>query len=86
VKLPVVNLHVPVPGADIPSAAAMAQTRWAGQTLRANLPSVERLAYYGGLTALAVAGVLEWPVAAVAGVGVWVASRTRRAQGAVAPR
>lgn len=86
VSLPVVNLRVPVPGADVPSAAAIAQTRWAAQVMRANLPPVERLVYYGGLTALAVAGVLEWPVVAVAGAGVWVASRTRRVEGAVAPR
>jgi hypothetical protein len=61
----------------------MAQTRWAAQALGSNLPSVERLLYYGGLTAMAIVGVVEWPVAAVAGAGVWVASRSR---GRVAPR
>jgi hypothetical protein len=34
--------------------------------------------YLGGLVGLAVLGVLEWPVAAVAGAGVAVASGVRR--------
>jgi uncharacterized protein (DUF2267 family) len=38
------------------------------------------LLYLGGLTALAALGVLEWPIAAVAGLGVAVASGARRAQ------
>jgi len=33
------------------------------------LPEPERLAYYGGLAALAVFGILDWPVAIVLGVG-----------------
>ena len=37
------------------------------------------LLYLGGLVGLAALGVLEWPVAAVAGVGVAVASGARRA-------
>lgn len=35
-------------------------------------------AYVGGVVALAALGVLEWPVAAVAGVGVAVANGVRR--------
>jgi len=31
--------------------------------------------YYGGVSVMAVFGVLEWPVAAAAAAGVWVASR-----------
>ena len=33
------------------------------------LPEPERLAYYGGLAALAVFGILDWPVAIVLGIG-----------------
>lgn len=36
--------------------------------------------YLSGLVGLAVIGVLEWPVAAAAGVGVAVASGVRRAR------
>jgi uncharacterized protein (DUF2267 family) len=40
----------------------------------------DALLYYGGLAGLAVLGVLEWPVAAVAGLGVAVASGARHAR------
>lgn len=33
------------------------------------LPEPQRLAYYAGLVALAAFGILDWPVAAVLGVG-----------------
>lgn len=33
------------------------------------LPEPKRLAYYGGLAALAACGILEWPVAVVLSVG-----------------
>jgi hypothetical protein len=33
------------------------------------LPEPERLAFYGGITALAAFGILEWPVAVVLGIG-----------------
>lgn len=36
--------------------------------------------YIGGLVGLAALGVLEWPVAAVAGLGVAVANGVRRAR------
>jgi hypothetical protein len=41
----------------------------------------EAVAYWGGLAALAVVGVLEWPVAAAAGLGVAVAGAVRRGKG-----
>jgi uncharacterized protein (DUF2267 family) len=40
----------------------------------------DALLYYGGLAGLAALGVLEWPVAAVAGIGVAVASGSRNAR------
>ncbi len=33
------------------------------------LPEPERLAYYGGIAALAAFGILDWPVAVVLGIG-----------------
>ncbi|HXB50702.1 MAG TPA: hypothetical protein VNW50_23325 [Streptosporangiaceae bacterium] len=36
-------------------------------TLR--LPEPKRLAYYGGLAALAAFGILDWPVAVALGIG-----------------
>jgi hypothetical protein len=78
--VPVVNVRVPVLRANIPGlGAGVAQTRWAAQAVLANLPPVERLLYYGGLGVLATVGVLEWPVAAAVGAGVWVAGRARTA-------
>lgn len=44
---------------------------------RSFLPPPERLAYYGGLGALALLGVLDWPVAAAIGAGTMIAQRTR---------
>ena len=73
-------VHSRVPVLRVNAAAArpvVAQARWAAQALMSNLPPPERLLYYGGLGLAATVGVLEWPVAAAAGAGVWVASRTR---------
>ncbi len=83
--VPVVNLRVPLLTPRVPDVgAATAQTRWAAQAVRANLPSPERMLYYGGLGLLATVGALEWPVAAALGVGVWVAGRTGQRRGAQA--
>ena len=74
--VPVVNLRVPLLSPRIPDMAAVpAQTKWAAQAVRANLPPVDRMLYYGGLGLMAAVGVLEWPVAAAVGAGVWVAGR-----------
>ncbi|GAT67339.1 hypothetical protein HS048_23260 [Planomonospora sp. ID91781] len=45
------------------------------------LPPRERLAYYGGLGALAAFGLIEWPVAAAIGVGTVIARRSRNGGG-----
>jgi hypothetical protein len=42
-------------------------------TLR--LPEPQRLAYYGGLAALGLFGVLDWPIVMVLGVGHLLAER-----------
>ena len=62
-------------------AEAVAQIR-AGETFALRLPLLgevpvprpQELAYYGGLAALAVFGMLDWPVALVIGAGHLLAS------------
>jgi hypothetical protein len=71
-KVPLVPLRVPV----LRPTAVLAPTRWTARTARAIRPSTERAIYYGGLGGLAVTGVVEWPFAAVMGIGVWLASRS----------
>ena len=85
--LPVVGVRVPVLQVNPAGAGpVVAQARWAAQALMANLPPRERLLYYTGLGLAATTGVLEWPVAAAAGIGVWVAARAgRRARTSVSP-
>jgi hypothetical protein len=48
------------------------------ETARTFMPPPERIIYYGALGALAVFGLVEWPVAAAIGVGTMIAQRTRR--------
>ncbi|MBX6768075.1 MAG: hypothetical protein IRY90_13145 [Actinomadura rubrobrunea] len=52
----------------------------AGKAVASSLPPPGRLAYYTGLGALAVFGLVDWPVAAAIGVGVAVARRATRGQ------
>ncbi|MGI5158275.1 hypothetical protein [Microbispora sp. CA-102843] len=63
--------HVDMPhisGRDVGHAMDVARTF---------LPPPERIMYYGGLGALAVLGILEWPVAAAIGAGTLIAQRAR---------
>jgi hypothetical protein len=79
IAVPLLNVRVPVLAARVPGAdMAKRQTMAAADVVRSYLPPMERMAYYGGLGVAALVGVLEWPVAAAAGAGVWVATRTRR--------
>lgn len=41
------------------------------------LPAVEEVAFIGGVAVLAAIGVLEWPVAALLGIGHWLATDRR---------
>ncbi|HEX6871035.1 MAG TPA: hypothetical protein VF163_08055 [Micromonosporaceae bacterium] len=78
-ELPLTHIQVPVMRLHAPSAHRVrGQVRWAAQAVRANLPSTDRLLYYGGLGALVAFGVLEWPVAAAVGAGVWLSARVRQ--------
>ncbi|GAA5059118.1 hypothetical protein HNP84_008709 [Thermocatellispora tengchongensis] len=51
--------------------------RKAVRNARTAMPPPERIAYYGGLGALAAFGVIEWPVAAAIGAGTVIAQRAR---------
>lgn len=76
VKVPVVNMQLPMLTPRVPTVGpAVAQTKWAVQAVRANLPPADEMIYYTGLGVLTVAGALEWPVAAAVGAGVWIAGR-----------
>ncbi|MFB9179429.1 hypothetical protein ACFFX1_14925 [Dactylosporangium sucinum] len=68
--------HLKVPVVHMGSGARMGS---AVERVRAAVePRPGRLLYYGGVGALAVLGVLEWPVALAAAAGVWVATHERR--------
>jgi hypothetical protein len=86
VTIPLVRARLPMVRVDVArvGAPATAQARAAARAVGSYLPAADQLAYYAGVTGLAVIGVLEWPVAAVAGLGVLVASRGRRQSGAPA--
>ncbi|TNY34677.1 hypothetical protein EIO00_22610 [Thermomonospora catenispora] len=47
----------------------------AGRSAASHLPPPERLAFYGGLGAMAAFNVISWPVAAAIGVGTAIARR-----------
>jgi hypothetical protein len=42
------------------------------------VPSPERLAFYGGLVALGLLGIVEWPVALAVGIGHVLAENHHR--------
>ncbi|GAA3202052.1 hypothetical protein [Nonomuraea roseoviolacea] len=72
VRMPRIPLpHVPVP------RISRQEMGHAADVARAMLPPPERVAYYGALGALAVMGVIEWPVAAAIGAGAIIAQRAR---------
>jgi hypothetical protein len=66
-RVRVLRLHVPAPG--------MTYVEDAGRLVASYLPPPGRLAFYGGLGAAAVFGLIDWPVAAAIGLGTVVARR-----------
>jgi len=68
-----VGVRVPVPRLRPGDTAR--QAVHAAQVVRGYLPPPERLVYYGGLGVMAAVGVVEWPVAAALGAGLWLANR-----------
>jgi hypothetical protein len=72
VQLPFVTAEFHRPDVQLPGRA---EVEGAIGAVRKNLPPPEQLVYYGGLAALAVFSVIEWPVAAAIGVGTAVTQR-----------
>jgi hypothetical protein len=66
VRLPFVTAQFRVPEVDVGSAV---------QAVRSSLSTPQRAVYYGGLVALAAFSVIDWPVAAVIGIGTEIARR-----------
>ncbi|MCC5578300.1 hypothetical protein IMZ11_21980 [Microtetraspora sp. AC03309] len=80
-NLPMVSLqfhrpHLGLPHVEMPHVSRQ-EVGHAMDVARSFLPPPERVAYYGGLGALAILGVIEWPVAAAIGVGTVLAQRGR---------
>jgi hypothetical protein len=76
-NLPFVTAQFRAPELHAPSREDLGA---AARGARSMLPSGKSLLFYGGLAATAVAGVIEWPVAAAIGVGTALAN-----QGAASP-
>lgn len=77
VNLPFVSAEFHAPRVSVPHVP-MPNRRTIGDTVgaaRDRLPSPGRIAFYGGLAAMAVLQLIEWPVAVALGVGTALASR-----------
>lgn len=72
VNLPFVTAQFRVPDLHVPTRDDLGA---AARGARSMLPSGKAMLFFGGLTATAVAGVIEWPVAAAIGIGSAMASR-----------
>lgn len=72
VNLPFVTAQFRAPHLHLPGRADLDAAARGAQSL---LPSPKSLLFFGGLAATAVAGIIEWPVAAAIGVGTALASR-----------
>jgi hypothetical protein len=79
IPLPFTGMRIPVPHLPVPSQhdVIVGAVR-VSNVVRENTPSGDQLLYYGGLGALAAFGVVDWPVAAAIGAGVWIARRHGR--------
>ncbi|WP_433476480.1 hypothetical protein ACQPZP_05175 [Spirillospora sp. CA-142024] len=67
-------------GVDVPVPVVTPQLRVYKlhmPTMGGHLPPPERLAFYGGLGATAIFGIIDWPVAAAIGIGTILARRVR---------
>jgi hypothetical protein len=74
VTLPFLTAQVRMPSLRLPSRDDVDAV---AQGVQHKLPSAKALLFLGGLTATAVLGAIEWPVAAAIGVGSALASRSR---------
>lgn len=80
--LPLLSIQVRPPDVRLPRVEMPHVSRQEighyADAARTFLPPPDRIAYYGALGALAVFGVVDWPVAAAIGVGTVIAQRRRR--------
>ncbi|MEQ4717570.1 hypothetical protein [Nonomuraea sp. B19D2] len=75
VRMPHIGMpHIEMPHMEMPRVSRQELGHYV-DVARTFLPAPERMAYYGALGALAVFGVLEWPVAAAIGAGTIIAQR-----------
>ncbi|GGQ74949.1 hypothetical protein [Couchioplanes azureus] len=76
IPVPFTGVRIAVPHVPLPSQhdVVVGAVR-ASNVVRENTPSADQLLYYGGLGVLAAFGVVDWPVAAAIGAGVWIARR-----------
>ena len=72
VNLPFVAAQFRVPDLHAPGREELGRV---AQGARSMLPSGKSMLFFGGLAATAIAGVIEWPVAAAIGVGSALASQ-----------
>lgn len=80
VPIPVVTPHVTIYRVHVPGPGVQEMME-AGRSAASHLPPPERLAFYSGLGAAAVMGVISWPVAAAVGLGTVIARRARGRNG-----
>jgi hypothetical protein len=77
-RMPHVEMpHVEMPRVPMPHIGKQEIGHYV-DVARTFIPPPERVAYYGALGALAVFGVVDWPVAAAIGAGTIIAQRGRR--------
>ncbi|MFJ2032401.1 hypothetical protein [Streptosporangium sp. NPDC087985] len=74
--LPMMSVRFHPPHLHLPHIS-LQEAGQAVDAAKSFLPPADRMVYYGGLGALAVAGLIEWPVAAAIGVGTMIAQRAR---------
>ena len=74
-----------LPQPHVPEAAGR-QVSDVARVVGSHLPEREQLALFAGLGAVAVAGVIDWPVAAAVAAATVVAKRARRSPGESASR
>ncbi|MFE2498227.1 hypothetical protein ACFXKS_00320 [Streptomyces scopuliridis] len=74
-------LHADLPIPYLTAGDVTANARAAGSKLAPPMPPPKRLAFYGGLGALAVLGAIDWPVALAIGAATMVARGGRREEG-----
>ncbi|MEV7680027.1 hypothetical protein AB0O64_15935 [Streptomyces sp. NPDC088341] len=75
------TLHADLPIPYLTAGDITANARAAGAKLSPPMPPPKRLAFYGGLGALAILGAVDWPVAVAIGAAAVVARGGRRGEG-----